>query len=171
MQSFSSTAAAGLLELAGHAEQATADAGTSLKVFASQEATLLPAPVYPASAKQSVTAVEPVETPVAELAGQSAHAALPVESLKNPGSHWTQRPPSGPVYPLSHTHVGPPEHCPSTAIGEIKRNNKSAGTLIVRPGRIGAADAHLTRSLGEEAWSGTPGFDRSDLSWFLIGRC
>ena len=38
-------------------------------------------PVYPAFATQAVRAVEPVAVPVAELAGQSKHAAAPVSAL------------------------------------------------------------------------------------------
>ena len=57
-------------ELGGHEVHATAEAGVTLNVPAPQAARLLPAPVNPASATQSVRASEPVKPAVVESLGQ-----------------------------------------------------------------------------------------------------
>ena len=62
-------------ELEGQVVQATAEAEAALKVCTEQAATLLPAPVNPASARQSVSSSEPVELPVVELLGQLSQAS------------------------------------------------------------------------------------------------
>ena len=58
--------------LLGHAVQAAADVGVALNVPAMHADTLLPLPVYPASARQSLTAAECAG--LCECAGQAAHA-------------------------------------------------------------------------------------------------
>ena len=62
-------------ELEGQAVQATAEAEVALNVCTEQAATLLPAPVNPASARQSVSSSEPVVLPVVELLGQLPQAS------------------------------------------------------------------------------------------------
>ena len=61
-------------ELVGQLVHA-AEPDATLKVAAAQAVTELPAPVWPASATQALSAVEPVVLPVAELVGHAVHAA------------------------------------------------------------------------------------------------
>ena len=72
---------------AGHVKQAADDALSALNVPAKQRETLLPLPVYPASAKHPLFATVPVTLPVPELSGQDEHAAAPMSALKVPAAH------------------------------------------------------------------------------------
>ena len=68
-------------EWVGHVEHA-AEPDTALKWSAKQAVKGPPSrPVYPVFATQAVAAVEPVASPLAELSGQSVHAAAPVAAL------------------------------------------------------------------------------------------
>ena len=62
-------------ELNGHAVQDNDDEAEVLYVLAAQAVTEPPAPVYPASATQALSAVEAVALPVPELPGQEVHDA------------------------------------------------------------------------------------------------
>jgi hypothetical protein len=88
---------------AGHIKQAADDALSALNVPAKQGETMLPLPVYPASAKHPLSATVPVAVP--ELMGQSEHAAAPVASLKASAKQAVKGPPSGPVYPAFATQA------------------------------------------------------------------
>ena len=88
-------------ELEGQAVHAAADAAFSLYVPEAHAATELPLPVYPAFARQSFNAEEPVPEPVPELEGQSMHAAADaVISLYVPEVQADTELPL-PVYPAS----------------------------------------------------------------------
>ena len=60
---------------------------------------------HPMSATHAVTAVEPLETPVNELAGQPEHAASPVSALYVPTEQGVGVPPFEPVYPAFAAHA------------------------------------------------------------------
>ena len=84
-------------ELEGHAEH-VAEPVSALTVSAAHAVGVPPSgPVYPAFATHAVTAVEPVKPPVAELGGQSEHAAVPVSALKWSAKHAVGVPPFAPV--------------------------------------------------------------------------
>ena len=82
---------------AGHVKQSADDALSALNVPAKQGETLLPLPVYPASAKHPLSATVPVALPVPELMGHDEHAAAPVADLNVPAAHAVGEPPFGPV--------------------------------------------------------------------------
>ena len=74
----------------------------ALKLFAKQAVAVPPlGPVYPAFATHAVIAVEPLEAPEAELAGQPVHAVEPVTFLKVSAKQAVGVVPLEPVYPLS----------------------------------------------------------------------
>jgi hypothetical protein len=60
-------------------------------------------PSYPVLQTQSVTAAEPLRG-LLEANVQTVLAADPVAVLYRPGLHAEQCAPSGPVYPVLHTH-------------------------------------------------------------------
>ena len=93
-------------ELAGQPVHAASPVAV-LKNAAGQAVRVPPfEPVYPAFATQAVTAVEAVETPVAEFVGQAVHAASPAAALYSPAIEQAIGvPPFGPVYPVFATQA------------------------------------------------------------------
>ena len=92
-------------ELGGHEVHATAEAAVTLNVPAPQAARVLPAPVNPASATQSVRASEPVKPAVVESLGQPLQAAEDAPAaLKVPCAHAATALPT-PVNPGSARHA------------------------------------------------------------------
>ena len=88
-------------ELEGQSMHAAADVVFSLYVPKLHAETVLPRPVYPASARQSINSVEPVSEPVPEWDGQSVHAIFDAAvSLYVPEVHAATELPL-PVYPAS----------------------------------------------------------------------
>jgi hypothetical protein len=81
-------------------EQAIEDADASLYFPTAHGDRFPTVPVYPASARQSLNAVEPVSEPVPELDGQSVHATAVAASLYFPEAQAVTEFPL-PVYPAS----------------------------------------------------------------------
>ena len=95
-----------------------------------------------------------VEPPVAELSGQSEHAAAPVASLKWSAEQAVGVPPSAPVYPAFATHAvavvepvtppvaelaGQPTHAEEEAAAALYLPISHAETLLPLPVKPAAA--------------------------------
>ena len=87
-------------ELARHAVHASAPAA-ALKVSAAHLVTDVPEPVWPGSATQALTAVEPFRPAVFELTGHSVQEIAPTADMNFPAAHSIQAAPLAELWPAA----------------------------------------------------------------------
>ena len=114
---------------AGHIKHAADDALSALNVPAKQGETLLPLPVYPASAKHPLSVTMPVALPVPVLSGHEEHAAAPVAALNVSAAHAITLAP-WPVKPATPTQSSSSSDAPGLLL--LAGHNRQLELPVVR---------------------------------------